>query len=127
MTATNHDGLSNENVKTNGVLSRNRQIHYTVAWKSIIFGRRSLWPSLSNPSKGLAIVKTLSQGGSTMTATNHDDQLGEIFPTMLNKLNCTFGVSCSLTARKSYPGHRSSDGDPACMWVDRKESRRISS
>jgi len=27
-----------------------------------------------------------------MTATNHDDQLGEIYPTMLNQLNCTFGV-----------------------------------
>ena len=33
--------------------------------------------------------------GSTMTATNHDDQLGEIYPTMLNELNCTFGVSLS--------------------------------
>jgi len=28
-----------------------------------------------------------------MTATNHDDQLGEIYPTMLNGRNCTFGVS----------------------------------
>ena len=28
-----------------------------------------------------------------MTAANHDDQLGEIYPTMLNELNCTFGVS----------------------------------
>jgi len=27
--------------------------------------------------------------------TNHDDQLGEIYPTMLNELNCTFGVSFS--------------------------------
>jgi len=26
---------------------------------------------------------------------NHDDQLGEIYPTMLNELNCTFGVSFS--------------------------------
>ena len=24
---------------------------------------------------------------------NHDDQFGEIYPTMLNELNCTFGVS----------------------------------
>ena len=31
----------------------------------------------------------------TMTATNHDDQLGEIYLTMLNELNCTFGVSSS--------------------------------
>ena len=29
---------------------------------------------------------------TTMMATNHDDQLGEIYPTMLNELNCTFGV-----------------------------------
>jgi len=28
----------------------------------------------------------------TMTVTNHDDQLGEIYPTMLNELNRTFGV-----------------------------------
>jgi len=28
-----------------------------------------------------------------MTATNHDDQLGEIYPTMLNELSCKFGVS----------------------------------
>ena len=40
--------------------------------------------------------------GSTMTATNnnhdghnHDDQLGEIYPTMLNELNCTCGDSFS--------------------------------
>ena len=32
---------------------------------------------------------------TTMTATNHDDQLGEIYPTMSNELNCilNFGVS----------------------------------
>ena len=30
-----------------------------------------------------------------MTATNHDDKLGEIYPTMLNELNCTFDVSIS--------------------------------
>jgi len=28
-------------------------------------------------------------------ATNHDDQLGEIYPTMLNELNCTFYVRFS--------------------------------
>jgi len=28
--------------------------------------------------------------GSAVTATNHDDQLDEIYPTMLNELNCTF-------------------------------------
>jgi len=31
--------------------------------------------------------------GSTMTAADYDDQLGEIYPTMLNGPNCTFGVS----------------------------------
>ena len=36
--------------------------------------------------------------GSTMTATNHDDQLGEINPTMLNELNCTFGVETCESA-----------------------------
>jgi len=30
-----------------------------------------------------------------MTTTNHDDQLGEIYATMLNGRNCTFGVSLS--------------------------------
>jgi len=37
-----------------------------------------------------------------MTATindnnghNHDDQLGEIYPAVLNALSCTFGVSFS--------------------------------
>jgi len=30
---------------------------------------------------------------TTMTATNHDDQLCEIYHRMLNELNCTFGVS----------------------------------
>ena len=37
MTATNHDGHSNENVKTNGVLLRNRQIHgeFTVIQSSV--------------------------------------------------------------------------------------------
>jgi len=28
-----------------------------------------------------------------MTGTKHDDQLGEIYPSMLNELNCTSGVS----------------------------------
>ena len=34
-------------------------------------------------------------GGSAMTSTNHDDQLGEFYPTMLNDVNCIFGVSLS--------------------------------
>ena len=44
-------------------------------------------------------------GGSTMTATNHDDQVGEICPTMLNELNCTFGVSFSRFHCFGHHGH----------------------
>ena len=33
-----------------------------------------------------------------MTDTDHDDQLGEIYPTVLNELNCTFGVSLLLSS-----------------------------
>jgi len=42
-------------------------------------------------------VRVIAQGkgGSTMMVTNHDDQLGEIYSTILNELNCTFGVSFS--------------------------------
>ena len=29
---------------------------------------------------------------TTLNAKNHDDQLGEIYPTMLTDLNCTFGI-----------------------------------
>jgi len=32
---------------------------------------------------------------TTMMASYHDDQLGEIYAAMLNELNCTFGVSFS--------------------------------
>jgi len=42
----------------------------------------------------LTVILTMIRG-LTMTTTNHDDQLGEIYPTMLNELNCTFGVSFS--------------------------------
>jgi len=38
----------------------------------------------------------------TMTATNLDDQLGEIFPTMLNEFNCTFGVSFHCCGRRCH-------------------------
>jgi len=47
-----------------------------------------------------------------MTATNHDDQLGEIYPTMLNELNCKFGVSftrlhcCGRHGMGLYISHR---------------------
>jgi len=46
-----------------------------------------------------------------MTTTNHDshkqyDQLGEIYPTMLNELNyCTFGISLSRFHCCGYHGH----------------------
>jgi len=38
-------------------------------------------------------------------ATNHDDQLGEIYQTMLNELNCTFGVSFSRFHCRGHHGH----------------------
>jgi len=39
----------------------------------------------------------MTMTATTMLATNHDDQLGEIYiyQTMLNELNCTFDVSFS--------------------------------
>ena len=40
-----------------------------------------------------------------MTATNHDDQLGGIYPTMLNELNCTFGVNFTRFHCWSRHGH----------------------
>jgi len=42
-----------------------------------------------------------------MTATNnyHDDQLGEIYPTMLSELNCTFGVGFSRFHCRGRRGH----------------------
>ena len=40
-----------------------------------------------------------------MTATNHNDHLGEIYPTMLNELNCTFGVSFSRFRCCGRHGH----------------------
>jgi len=47
-------------------------------------------------------ISQYTERGSTMTATNddhdghnHDDHDGEIYPTMLNELNCTFDVSFS--------------------------------
>ena len=36
---------------------------------------------------------------------NHDDRLGEIYPAMLNELNCTFGVSCSRFRCCGHRGH----------------------
>ena len=41
----------------------------------------------------------------TITATKHDDQLGEIYPTMLDELNCTFGVSFSRFYSCGHHGH----------------------
>jgi len=41
----------------------------------------------------------------TMTATNHDDQLGEIYPRMLNEFNCTFCVSFSRFHCCGHRGH----------------------
>jgi len=47
----------------------------------------------------------LSFRGSSMTATNHDDQLGEIYPPMLNELNYTFGISFSRFHCCGHHGH----------------------
>ena len=55
--------------------------------------REQTFPILHTVHRILLIIS--SQRGSTMTATNHDGQLGEIDRTMLNELNCTFGVSFS--------------------------------
>jgi len=41
----------------------------------------------------------------TMMATNHDDQLGEIYSTILNELNCTFVVSFSHLHCRGRHGH----------------------
>jgi len=40
-----------------------------------------------------------------MTATKHDSQLGEIYPMMLNELNCSFGVSFSRFRCCERRGH----------------------
>ena len=45
------------------------------------------------------------EGGSTMTATNHDDQLGKIYPMTLNMLKCTFGVSFAHFHCSGHHGH----------------------
>ena len=42
---------------------------------------------------------------TTIIATNHHDQLGEIYPTMLNELNCTFDVSFSRFHCCGLDGH----------------------
>jgi len=44
----------------------------------------------------ILIVGGSTVTATTMTATNYDDQLGEIYPMMLNELNCTFGVTVSV-------------------------------
>jgi len=36
---------------------------------------------------------------------SHDDQLGEIYPTMLNELNCIFGISFSHFYCCGHRGH----------------------
>jgi len=46
--------------------------------------------------------------GLTMTARNHDNHLGEIYPMMLNDLSCTFGVSFSRFHCCGRRGH--------CLW-----------
>jgi len=48
-----------------------------------------------------------------MMTTKHDDQLGEIYPTMLNELNCTYGVSFS---RFHCRGHHGRGLWPLWLW-----------
>jgi len=48
---------------------------------------------------------TMTMTAITMMATNHDDQLGEIYPAMLNDLNCSFGVSFSCFHCCGRHGH----------------------
>ena len=43
--------------------------------------------------------------GLTMTDINHDDPKGEIYPTMLNELNCTYGISFSRFHCYDCRGH----------------------
>jgi len=50
-------------------------------------------------------VNVSVKGGSTMTATNHDGQLDEIYSTMLNECNCTFGVGFSRFYCCDHHGH----------------------
>ena len=47
----------------------------------------------------------MTMTATTTTATNHDNQLGEIYPTMLNELNCTYGVSFSRFHCRGRPCH----------------------
>ena len=49
----------------------------------------------------------------TMTTTNHDDQLGEIYPTTLNEPNCTYGVSFSCL---HCCGHHGCGLCPSWLW-----------
>ena len=68
-------------------------------------GRRLLVRQLTDSRNNIlwAFVRVgFSPTFSTMTATNHDDQLDEIYPTMLNELNCTFGVSFSRFYRAMH-------------------------
>jgi len=54
-----------------------------------------IWPTLCPSGFDNDGHKPWQPQTMTTTATNHDDQLGEIYPTMLNELNCTFGISMS--------------------------------
>jgi len=82
--------------------------------------------TISNPSRHVYTggkvtqpffsVSRPSPRGSTMTATNHNDQLGEIYPTMFNELNCTFGVSF-FTFSLLWPSWYRSWGSYQCLLV----------
>jgi len=59
--------------------SLTRQKHYTSG--------HTTWGSTMTAT---TMTATMTMTSTTMMAINHDDQLGEIYPTMLNELNCTF-------------------------------------
>jgi len=72
------------------------------------FLNQSFSPNLSiitGPSSSFHLVHRVRARGSTMTSTNHDDQLGEIYPTTLNELNCTFNISFSRFRCCGRHGH----------------------
>jgi len=62
----------------------------------------------------LLLDQGLTMTATTMTATNHDNQLGEIYPTMLNELKCTYGISFS---RFNYCGRRGHGLRPSCRQI----------
>jgi len=57
---------------------------------------QSVMLGLRKRQKCQYIPSVLCLCGSTMTSANHYDQVGEIYPTKLNELNCPFVVSFAV-------------------------------